>query len=127
MLPVAAFYVRDPHKMTPDVRPMNTYPEGVMFDVLDGKANGYRTFVYTIGEGVEIKHIFTCNRPKLQKPFNELFVDIQREVKLTWQGGQTKLAAGACVWVRISYASDDIRRSVLYVCSWAPPRRRRAC
>lgn len=96
MLPVAAFYVRDTHRMTPDVRPTDTLPEGVTCDVLEGKANGYKTFVYTIGEGVEIQHIFTCNRPLLQQPLDELFVKIQREVKLTWQGARTKLAAGAC-------------------------------
>lgn len=95
MLPVDAMYVRDPHKMTPDATPVDTYPERVSCSVIEGEKGGMRTFVYSFGDTAAIKHVFTCNRPAMQKQANQLFLDMQVHVPLTWQGAKTKLAAGA--------------------------------
>ena len=94
MLPVDSLYVRDPHKMTPDTTPVDTYPENVTVNVIDGEKGGVRTFVYSIGDVAEIKHIFTCNRTRMQVPANKLFRDFQIEVPLIWQGAKTKVATG---------------------------------
>ncbi|KIP07421.1 hypothetical protein PHLGIDRAFT_420395 [Phlebiopsis gigantea 11061_1 CR5-6] len=94
LLPVEALYVRDPHKTTPDTTPVDTYPASVSCRVLDAGRNVVRTFLYTIDEGVEIKHVFTCNRPALQTGADHLFREIQRRVPMAWQGAKTKLAAG---------------------------------
>jgi hypothetical protein len=94
MLPVDVLYVRDPHKMTPDTTPLDTYPESVSCQVLNGEKGSVRTFVYTVGESIEIKHVFTCNRPHVQEPANQLFIDMQLHVPMAWQGAKTKLASG---------------------------------
>lgn len=66
-----------------------------------------RTFLYTIDEGVEIKHVFTCNRPALQTGADHLFREIQRRVPMAWQGAKTKLAAGRlCPLSYASYVAD---------------------
>ena len=96
MLPVDVLYVRDPHKTTPDTTPTDTYPEGVVCQVLDGEKGSMRTFVYTIGEAVELRHVFTCNRPTVQQPASRLFIDMQLHVPMVWQGAKTKLATGQC-------------------------------
>ncbi|GJE93213.1 Zn(II)2Cys6 transcription factor [Phanerochaete sordida] len=93
-LPVDALYVRDPHKMTPDATPVDTYPENVTVSTHEGEKGGVRTFVYSIGDSTKIKHIFTCNRAKTQVAANKLFIDIQMEVPLVWQGAKTKIASG---------------------------------
>ncbi|EKM50059.1 uncharacterized protein PHACADRAFT_264561 [Phanerochaete carnosa HHB-10118-sp] len=94
MIPVDAQYVRDPHKMTPDATPLDRYPETVTVNVLGGEKGGLRTFVYAIGDSVEIKHVFTCNRTKMQQAADRLFLDFQMEVPMTWQGAKTKVATG---------------------------------
>lgn len=95
MLPVDAMYVRDPHKTTPDSTPVDTYPESVSRHIIDGDRGGTRTFVYVIDGPIEIKHVFTCNRPAMQKQANRLFLEMQRHVPMAWQGAKTKLATGA--------------------------------
>ena len=94
MLPVDVLYVRDPHKMTPDGTPTDTYPESVSCQVLDGEKGGLRTFVYTIAESIEIRHVYTCNRPAMQEVANKLFINMQVDAPMAWQGARTRLAMG---------------------------------
>lgn len=95
MTAVGAMYVRDPHRMTPDSRPIDTYPDGVECTTFDTDEDGRRTFIYSIKERVWIKHLFTCNRSTIQKPVNQLFIDLQMHVPLAWQQAKTQLASGA--------------------------------
>ncbi|KAI0343310.1 hypothetical protein BDW22DRAFT_1356923 [Trametopsis cervina] len=91
---VGSMYVRDPHRMSPDSRPVDTYPNGVACDILDAGNDGMRTFVYTVRRNVTIKHLFTCNRSTVQKTANQFFSDVQMQVPLTWQSAKTVLASG---------------------------------
>ena len=81
--------------MMPYSMPVDVYPESVSYRVLEGEKGGRQTFIYTIGESIEIKHVFTCNRPSVQEHGNRLFRDIQIHVPMTWQGAKTRLASGA--------------------------------
>jgi hypothetical protein len=94
MTAIGAMYVRDPHRMAPDSRPVDTYPEGVLCDISKMEENAMLTFVYTLREGVLIRHLFTCNRSSVQKYANELFGAIQMQVPLIWMGATTGLATG---------------------------------
>ncbi|KAI0091632.1 hypothetical protein BDY19DRAFT_637150 [Irpex rosettiformis] len=89
MVATGAMYVRDPHRMAPDSRPVDTYPEGVICDITDLEEDGMRTFVYTMRKGVYIRHLFTCNRSLVQKYANQLFSDVQMQIPLIWKAPKT--------------------------------------
>lgn len=94
MVATGAMYVRDPHRMAPDSRPVDTYPEGVLCDIPDIEEDAMRTFVYTLRKGVTITHLFTCNRSIMQKYANQLFHDVQMQVPLIWQAAKTGFGFG---------------------------------
>ncbi|KAI0692443.1 hypothetical protein BC835DRAFT_1307147 [Cytidiella melzeri] len=88
--------------MAPDSRPVDTYPDGVTCDISDIKEDEMRTFVYTLRKGVFVKHLFTCNRSLMQKSANQLFLDVQMQVPLTWHEAKTTLAAGEELLIHVT-------------------------
>lgn len=94
MTAVGAMYVRNPHRMTPDSRPVDTYPDGIRCTTMDSEKSGMKIFTYSVREHVFVKHLFTCNRSHAQRDANQFFVDLQTQIPLTWQQAQTALASG---------------------------------
>lgn len=98
-MPVGAMYVRDPHRMAADTRPVDTYPEGVICRVSDDFDNSLRTFTYELRAGVWLRHLFTCNRLAFQKRATDLFVKLQLQFPIKYQEVKSAVAAGACFFL----------------------------
>lgn len=94
MSPVGAVYMRDPHHTAPITFPFDRYPPSVASTHLKNEETGMRTFVYSVGAHIAVKHFFTCNEKHLQQDATSLFKEFQMGVKLEWQGAKTVLAAG---------------------------------
>ena len=109
-------YVRDSHRMTPDSRPIDTYPEGAVCTALDVEEDGMRTFIYAIKEQVWLKHLFTCNRSTVQKAANQLFLDLQLHVPLARQQAATQLGSGTrCGFFAVPRRLTSASRPILYL------------
>ena len=98
MIATGAMYVRDPHRMAPDSRPVDTYPECVTCEITDLEEDAMRTFVYTLRKGVYVMHLYTCNRSLVQKYANQLFSDVQVQVPLVWRERRTGYEAGKWIF-----------------------------
>jgi hypothetical protein len=77
-------FAREHSQALPSVAPGNLVPKTVPTNG-SAWADGMHTCCYAINDMVEIKHVFTSNRPNLQEEANILFREIQLHVELRRQ------------------------------------------
>lgn len=87
--------VRDPQQGSPISHPYDTYPPGVEAHVAVWD-DGMRTYTYVVpgtkGDGVTVKHIFTCNNADLQLEATKLLELFQLDVPLERKVGKASSA-----------------------------------
>ncbi|KAH9839713.1 uncharacterized protein C8Q71DRAFT_703018 [Rhodofomes roseus] len=92
--PIRVDYVRNPHLMAPSSRPWDkTY--GNVASACKRLSDGSCTQIYTIDSRAIVKHIYTCNRPEVQRGSSRLFTAIQRDTELVQRKASGSLVAGS--------------------------------
>ncbi|KAH9926934.1 uncharacterized protein B0H18DRAFT_1004572 [Fomitopsis serialis] len=92
--PIRVDCVRNPHLMAPSSWPWDKTCGNV---VSAGKrlSDGSCTQTYTIDNRAIVKHIYTCNRPEVQRGSSRLFTAIQRDTELVQHKASGWLGAGS--------------------------------
>ncbi|KAG2012214.1 hypothetical protein CC2G_012249 [Coprinopsis cinerea AmutBmut pab1-1] len=84
--------IRGPHGMVPVPSPYNEFPKETVTSLSTKWKNGMQTFSYYLDgdqKKVFVKHVFTANVAKFQKPATNLLFEIQKNVELVRVAGDS--------------------------------------
>ncbi|KZT69239.1 hypothetical protein DAEQUDRAFT_269305 [Daedalea quercina L-15889] len=91
--PIRVDCVRNPHLMAPSSWPWDK-TNGNVVSTCKRLSDGSCTQTYTIDRRAIVKHIYTCNRPEVQRESSRLFKEIQRDTELVQRKASGWLIAG---------------------------------